>query len=260
MNPWQRRSRGVTRAGTAYDGAVLELDHVCAGYGPFRALFDVSLVVPARTVLALVGPNGAGKTTVARVCSGLVTPTSGRVRLGRDDVTGLSAHALARRGVAHANEGRSVFASLTVEENLTLAFRSTLGRSQVDGALERAYTLFERMGDRRHQVAGSLSGGEQRMLTLARALVVQPAVLIADELSLGLAPIVTQEVYDVLRHLREAGTSILVVEQHIDRALALADRIAVLDTGEIVWEGSTAEVDDRASAFLDAAPVPEDVN
>jgi branched-chain amino acid transport system ATP-binding protein len=237
----------------ARNGKVLELDRVSASYGPFRALFDVSLSVPANSAVALVGPNGAGKTTVARVCSGLLAPTNGRVRLAGDDITGLPAHTLARRGVAHANEGRSVFASLTVEQNLVLAFRSTFGRSGVEAALDEAYGLFEKLRERRHQIAGSLSGGEQRMLTLARVLVVRPTLLIADELSLGLAPRVIHEVYEVLGRVRDAGTSVVVVEQHLGRALAFADRVVVLDTGEVAWTGATADIDDQAAAFLRAS-------
>jgi branched-chain amino acid transport system ATP-binding protein len=225
---------------------------VSAGYGPFRALFDVSLSVAANTAVALVGPNGAGKTTVARVCSGLLAPTGGRVLLDGDDVTGLPAHELARRGVAHANEGRSVFASLTVEENLVLTFREAFGRSGVVRALTESYDLFEWLRPRRRQVAGSLSGGEQRMVALARVVVLQPAVLIADELSLGLAPTVAQEVYRMLDKVRAAGTSVVIVEQHLDRALAFADRAAVLDSGELVWEGPSDQLDhERAGAFLD---------
>src|SRR5262249_12117047 len=149
----------------------LELAGVSAGYGPFRALFDVSLQVPANSAVALVGPNGAGKTTVARVACGLLAPTTGQVRLDGPDVTGRPAHELARRGVAHANEGRSVFASLTVEENLTLSFRQAFGRQGLAPALDRAYELFDRLRERRRQMAGSLSGGEQRMLALARVVV-----------------------------------------------------------------------------------------
>lgn len=233
-------------------GVMLELEGVSAGYGPFRALFGVSLAVGANSAVALVGPNGAGKTTVARVCSGLLVPTSGRVRLDGEDVTGLAAHELARRGVAHANEGRSVFASLTVEENLVLTFRQAFGRKGVERALAESYELFEWLRPRRQQVAGSLSGGEQRMLALARVVVLQPAVLIADELSLGLAPTVAQEVYRMLDKVRAAGTSVVIVEQHLDRALAFADRAAVLDSGELVWEGPADQLDhDRAAAFLD---------
>jgi len=218
---------------------VLELRQVSASYGPFRALFGVSLRVPHDSAVALVGPNGAGKTTVARVLSGLLAPTAGQLVLHGEDVTGQPAHVLARRGIAHANEGRSIFGSLTVEENLTLAFRTAFGRNGVTDALDEAYAMFGRLGERRRQVAGSLSGGEQRMLTLARALVVRPAVLVADELSLGLAPIVVDEVYKLLHQVRHAGTSVVVIEQHIDRALAFADEVAVIDTGEISWQGPT---------------------
>jgi len=236
---------------TAADTPMLELQHVDAAYGPFRALFDVSFTVPANAAVALVGPNGAGKTTVARVCSGLLAPTQGSVRLQGDDVTGLSPHQLARRGVAHANEGRSVFASLSVEDNLTLSFRQTYGRSGVSDALEQAFDLFPRLRERRRQIAGSLSGGEQRMLALARVVVLKPAVLIADELSLGLAPIVIDEVYRALGRVRDGGTSVVLVEQHLERALDFADRAVAFDTGEVTWEGPSAELDsDRAAAFL----------
>lgn len=234
----------------AAEAPLLDIENVSAGYGPFRALFDVSFSVPAKGALALVGPNGAGKTTLARVCTGLLAPTGGRVRFAGDDVTGWPAHVLARRGVAHANEGRSVFASLTVEENLTLAFRSIAGRSGVAKALEEAYELFEPLRPRRQQIAGSLSGGEQRMLTLARVLVVKPRLLMADELSLGLAPLVIDEVYRMLVRVREAGTTVVIVEQHLDRALAFADELVVLDTGEVVWAGPSTNLDDRATGFL----------
>jgi branched-chain amino acid transport system ATP-binding protein len=226
----------------------LELQEISAGYGPFRALFGVSIEVPENTAVALVGPNGAGKTTVARVASGLLAPTGGRVLLDGDDVTGLPAHHLARRGVAHANEGRSVFASLTVEENLVLTFRQAYGRRGVTGALDQAYELFGRLRERRQQVAGSLSGGEQRMLALARVVVLQPRLLIADELSLGLAPTVAQEVYRTLEKVRAAGTSVMIVEQHLDRALAFADRAVVLDSGEVTWEGLSQDLDAEAAA------------
>jgi branched-chain amino acid transport system ATP-binding protein len=229
----------------------LELDQVSAAYGPFRALFDVSLAVPPRAVVALVGPNGAGKTTLARVCSGLLPPAAGRVLVAGDDVTGMPPHELARRGVAHVNEGRSMFASLSVEDNLVLAFRQALGRHAVASALDDAYGLFAWLRTRRTQVAGSLSGGEQRMLALARVVVLRPAVLIADELSLGLAPTVVDEVYRVLHLVREGGTSVVVVEQQLDRALGLSDRTVVLDTGEVAWQGPSEELDrDRATSFL----------
>jgi branched-chain amino acid transport system ATP-binding protein len=193
---------------------LLEMRDVNASYGPFRAVFGVSLEVPSGKAVALLGSNGAGKTTIARVCSGLLKPTSGRLLFRGDDVTGLHAYRLARLGIMHAPEGRSVFASLTVEENLALGFRREVGRAGLPAALDRAFELFPRLGGRRRQVAGTLSGGEQRMLALARVLVRPPELLICDELSLGLAPIVVEDVYRVLRTIRDAGTALLLVEQH----------------------------------------------
>jgi branched-chain amino acid transport system ATP-binding protein len=229
---------------------LLRLENVEAGYGAFRALFGVSFSIAAGTAVALVGPNGAGKTTVARVCSGLISPTAGRLLFEGADVTNDPAYILARKGIAHAPEGRSVFASLTVEENLVLSFRATFGRNGTKAGLDRAYELFPRLGERQHQLAGSLSGGEQRMLTLARVLVAEPRLLIADELSLGLAPIVTEEVYRVLGKVRAAGTALLIVEQHLDHALGIADQVVVLDTGETRFIGPASELGDRAAGFL----------
>jgi branched-chain amino acid transport system ATP-binding protein len=229
---------------------VLELDGIDAGYGAFRALFGVTFSVPSGGVCALLGPNGAGKTTVARVASGLVRPTNGRLRLRGDEVTGQPAWKLARAGVAHAVEGRSVFASLTVEENLVLAFRRSLGRKGVDGALERAYASFPRLGERRSQEAGTLSGGEQRMLSLARVLADPPALLIADELSLGLAPVIVDEVYRTLQAIREAGSSLLIVEQHVHRALDLADVAVLLGKGAVRYAGPAAGIGDLTQELL----------
>lgn len=230
--------------------AVFELRGVSAGYGPFRALFDVSLALGPGEAVALVGPNGSGKTTLARVASGLLPPSGGELLVDGEDVTGLRPYQLARRGVAHAPEGRSVFATLTVEENLTLSVRRIRGRRGVRSGLEEAYDLFPSLGVRRAQLAGSLSGGEQRMLSMARVLVDQPKILIADELSLGLAPVVVQQTYASLRRLREAGTALLVIEQHVGHALALCDRVAVLDHGALDWVGPTADAVERVQAQL----------
>ena len=173
----------------------LELRDVSAAYGRFRALFGVSLSVAAGSVTALVGPNGAGKSTVARVATGLVPLTGGQIFLAGEDVTGLPTWRLVRKGVAHAPEGRSVFATLDVEDNLRLTFMRALGRKGAGDALERAYERFPRLADRRRQLAGTLSGGEQRMLALARVLAVPPKLLVVDELSLGLAPRIVDDVY-----------------------------------------------------------------
>ncbi len=229
---------------------ILALDHVDAGYGPFRALFDVSFDVPAGAAVALVGPNGSGKSTVARVASGLVAPTSGRVVVDGVDRTGQAPHHFARAGVAHAPEGRAVFATLTVKENLELAFREGGLPGGVRAGVDEAFALFPKLADRRDQVAGTLSGGEQRMLTLARVLVLKPRLLIADELSLGLAPIVTTDVYRVLAQVRDAGCALLIVEQHLDHALELCDHVVVLQQGEVRFAGAPEEVGDLSSSIL----------
>jgi branched-chain amino acid transport system ATP-binding protein len=238
--------------GTGRDGPpdadgrpLLELDGVCVAYGPYEALFDVSLTVRAGRATALVGANGAGKSTVARVVSGLVPSTRGTIRFDGQDITGRPAYEIARSGLSQLTEGRSVFASLTVEENLTLSFRRALGRRGVAGALGQAYEAFPRLGERRGQSAGTLSGGEQRMLALARVLVLQQKLLVVDELSFGLAPVVVDEVYAALERVLASGTSLLLIEQHVDRALALVDDVAVLAKGRVVFDGPPAEVEGR---------------
>jgi len=232
--------------------ALLEVDHVDAGYGPFRALFDLSFAIPEGGAMALLGSNGAGKTTVARVCSGLIAPTQGQVRFAGDDVTGVPAFRLARRGVAHAPEGRSVFATLTVEENLTLAFRegAKAGHSGVPESLAAAFELFPRLEARKAQLAGTLSGGEQRMLALARVLVHPPRLLIVDELSLGLAPIIVGEVYAMLAKIKQTGTTLLIVEQLVSHALAIADEVVLLTKGRTTYSGPVDELGDLDQHFL----------
>ncbi len=216
-----------------------------ADYGPFHALFDVSLTVGVGEAVALLGPNGVGKTTVARVATGLVEPSAGTVHVDGTDLTGALTHRFARAGVVHAPEGRSVFATLTVEENLVLSFRQSRGRGAVRGALDQAFELFPVLASRRRQLAGTLSGGEQRMLSMARVLVETPKVLVADELSLGLAPIIVDEVYANLERLRASGTSLLIVEQHVGSALALCDRVVLLDHGSVSWEGPAVDAAER---------------
>jgi branched-chain amino acid transport system ATP-binding protein len=215
----------------------LEVDHVSASYGPYRALFDVSFTVPAGGVTALLGSNGSGKSTVARVVSGLLPSTSGTVRVGGEDVTRKPAFKIARLGMAHVPEGRGIFASLTVEENLLLAFRQRLGRKLAGDALARAYSTFPILGERRKQRGGTLSGGQQRLLSLAKVLMAPPEVLVADELSLGLAPVVIDAVYDGLRSINQAGTALLIVEQQVDRAIGLCEQAVVLEHGAVAFFG-----------------------
>jgi branched-chain amino acid transport system ATP-binding protein len=229
---------------------MLEVRNIDAGYGPFRAIFGVSFELAPGSVLALLGSNGAGKTTMARVCSGLISPTSGELWLDGTNVTGWRPYKYARLGVVHAPEGRSVFASLTVEENLTLTFRRSRGRNGVVAGLEEAYSMFPRLGERRKQQAGTLSGGEQRMLSLSRVLVERPRLLIADELSLGLAPLIVDEVYRTLATIREGGTTLLIIEQHVSHALAIADDVVVLAKGEVAYRGPASEVGDLQQQLL----------
>jgi branched-chain amino acid transport system ATP-binding protein len=229
---------------------LLELRNVDAGYGPFKALFDISFSIAPGRVLTLLGSNGSGKTTIARVCSGLVEPTSGAVVFDGQDMTHRHAYEYARAGITHAPEGRSVFASLTVAENLELALVRSRGRAGAHEAVQEAYSMFPRLGDRSKQLAGTLSGGEQRMLSLARVLVDKPRLLIADELSLGLAPIVVDEVYATLGRIRDAGTTLLIVEQHVSHALGIADDVIVLIKGEVSFHGPVAELGDLSERLL----------
>jgi branched-chain amino acid transport system ATP-binding protein len=239
---------------------VLELRDVDAAYGPFRAIFGVSLTLLPGHVLALLGSNGSGKTTIARICSGLVVPTSGQVLFDGVDVTGERPFRFAQRGVVHAPEGRSVFASLSVEENLALTFRRSRGRNGEKAAVDEAYLMFPRLRDRRRQVAGTLSGGEQRMLSLSRVLVERPRLLIADELSLGLAPIIVDEVYDTLARIRDAGTTLMIVEQHVHHALGLADETMVMVKGEVAYSGPTSELGDLQARILGAQVTDAETN
>jgi branched-chain amino acid transport system ATP-binding protein len=229
---------------------VLVVDDVCAAYGPYRALFNVSFTVPAGGIVALVGSNGAGKSTVARTVTGLVTATSGTITLGGRDITKLPAYRIARLGMAHVVEGRGVFSSLTVEENLTLAFRQRAGRRLLKQNLDRAYSAFAILGERRKQMAGTLSGGQQRLLSLAKVLVVPPQILVADELSLGLAPVVVDAVYDGLTEINRNGTALVVVEQQVNRVLDLASRAVVLDRGSVCYEGEPAGASQAVEALM----------
>ncbi len=231
---------------------ILELRDIEASYGPFRSLFGVSFAIQEQGVTALLGSNGSGKTTVVRICSGLLHPTGGQLLYRGDDVSRMRAYKLARLGVVHAPEGRSVFATLTVEENLALTFRQAFGRRGCREAIDRSYDLFPRLGERRRQLAGTLSGGEQRMLSLARVLVRAPKLLITDELSLGLAPVIIDEVYETLATIRSAGTALLIVEQHIHQALTLADHVVVMAKGRISLSGRTDELGDIAARIIPA--------
>jgi branched-chain amino acid transport system ATP-binding protein len=221
----------------------LQVDRLSAGYGAHRVLREVSLVVPTGRVVAVLGANGAGKTTLLRACSGLLGPSSGTVRIEGLDVTGATPHELAGRGLCHIPEGRAVFPTLTVEENLKL-----MAHQAVDAPLDRAFEAFPILADRRAQVAGTMSGGEQQMLALARAYVTEARYVLLDEVSMGLAPLVIDQIFAALRSLADRGVALLIVEQYVAKALALADFVFVLRSGRVAFAGEPGELDQEALA------------
>jgi branched-chain amino acid transport system ATP-binding protein len=222
---------------------VLAVKDLQVHYGAIHALRGLSIEVPkAGQVVALIGANGAGKTTTLRAITKMLRPTSGTVKFFGEELTGLGSHEIVARGMAHAPEGRGIFLNLTTRENLDLgAFLRTDGDG-IAKDLERVYGLFPILRERRDQVAGTLSGGEQQMLAVARALMSRPKLLLLDEPSLGLAPQVVERIFQVLREVSQAGVSLLLVEQNAHKALRLADRAYVLETGEVVMEGTGKEL------------------
>ena len=219
---------------------ILEVSGVSAGYGPVNVLRDIEFSVPEGSVVALLGANGAGKTTTLRAISGVI-PLAGSVRLAGEEVSGLSAARRQRRGIAHVPQGRGTFVDFTVEENLLLGGYS-LPEAEVRKDIGRWYNAFPRLFERRNQLAGSLSGGEQQMLAIARALMARPRILMCDEPSLGLAPTITHEVFALLAHLNEDGMTILLVEQNAHLTLRIADYAYVLENGRIGLHGDADEL------------------
>ena len=224
---------------------LLELDGIRAAYGGIEVLHGIDLVVPEGAVVALLGPNGAGKTTALAVACGLMEPTAGKVRMADHDVTGVPAQQLAKRGVVTIPEGKGIFPNLTVRENFVMA---TYSGTELGVVEEIAYEHFPQLRPRRNQVAGTLSGGEQQMLAMARGLASDPAVLLLDELSMGLAPLVVEELYGVVARIAQRGTSILVVEQFARTVLGVADLAAVMVNGRIRAMGTPSEIEDELSA------------
>ena len=221
---------------------ILQVEGLVVHYGAIQALRGISLTVPEGEVVALIGANGAGKTTTLRAISKMLRPTAGTIRFRGEDVSRLPSNALVARGMAHAPEGRGIFLNLTVRENLGLGAYLRRDRDGIAQDAERAYQLFPILAERKSQVAGTLSGGEQQMLAVARALMSKPRLMLLDEPSLGLAPQVVARIFGVLREVNQSGVSLLLVEQNAHKALQLAHHAYVLETGNVVMEGTGKEL------------------
>jgi branched-chain amino acid transport system ATP-binding protein len=221
----------------------LELSDLVAGYGRSTAIRGVSLEVSAGGVVAVLGANGVGKTTTLRVASGLLRPKAGRVTVNGVDVTQEAPHARARAGVCLIPEGRGIFRSLSIVDNLKLQIPPWAERG---AGYERAIEAFPVLGQRLHQQAGSLSGGEQQMLALSRAYLAEPSVVLVDEVSMGLSPALVDQIFETLADLASKGVALVIVEQYVGRALAIADTVVLLDKGEVTFSGPASEVDESA--------------
>jgi len=235
----------MSAAPEALVAPLLELRGVRAAYGRIEVVHGIDLVVPQGSVFALLGPNGSGKSTTLSVCSGLMVPTAGSVLLAGRRINGASPDQLARAGVCTIPEGRSVFPNLTVRENLQMM---TFAGVTLDHVEEVAYARFPRLGERRSQLAGTMSGGEQQMLAMARGLATEPALLLLDELSMGLAPLIVEELYAIVAQIAAEGISILVVEQFAHSVLEVADTAAIMLHGQITRVGAPRELEDELSA------------
>ena len=221
---------------------LLKLEKVCAGYAGFQALFDVSLEVRVGETVAVIGPNGAGKTTLLRAVSRLIDITAGTLTLEGAALNGVPAHEVIGLGLAHVPEHRRLFPRLTVEENLRMGAYLPAARARFDERLAQVYRLFPRMQERREQAAGTLSGGEQQMCAIGRALMSGPRLLLLDEPSAGLAPIVVQSIFDIVRRMSSEGYTVLIVEQNVRQVLKIADRAYLLETGRVHAAGSASEL------------------
>ena len=221
---------------------MLTLENVSVNYGAIKALTGVSLHVEKGEVVTLIGANGAGKSTTLRTITGLLEPAEGRVVYEGENISGKPTHKLVARGISMSPEGRGVFANLTVRENLQMGAYLQKNKNQIASDMEHAFHLFPRLKDREWQNAGTLSGGEQQMLAMGRALMSRPRLLLLDEPSLGLAPLVVHTIFQAIEEIRSKGTTILLVEQNANAALKHSDRAYVLETGHIVMEGPSSEL------------------
>ena len=219
---------------------LLKVDNIQVYYGAIHAIKGISFEVNEGETVALIGANGAGKSTILKTVSGLMHPKTGRIEFLDKDITHIEAHKLVSQGLAHVPEGRHIFLQMTVQENLEMGAFTRKG--DISDALDNVFQHFPRLKERRKQIGGTLSGGEQQMLAMGRAMMISPKLLMLDEPSMGLAPILVEQIFDIIRELRKAGTTILLVEQNAGMALDIADRAYVLETGKITLSGTGAEL------------------
>ena len=222
--------------------AMLEVKDLQVYYGMIQAIKGISFEVNQGEVIALIGANGAGKTTTLHTVTGLISPKSGQVLFEGKDITKTPAHKIVSMGMAHVPEGRRVFAELSVYENLRMGAYTRKDKAEIEETLKSGYKRFPRLQERKNQMAGTLSGGEQQMLAMGRALMSKPRIILMDEPSMGLSPIMVNEIFDIIRAVSESGTTVLLVEQNAKKALSIADRAYVLETGKIVLSGDAKEL------------------
>ena len=221
---------------------MLEIKDLFVSYGMMEVLHGISLNVQTGELVSVIGPNGAGKTTLIKTIMGLVQPKSGAVLYDGQDISHIPAHKRAEMGIGYVPEGRHVFGRLTVEENLAIGAYSSKDKEKLKKNIEMVYDIFPRLGERREQLARTMSGGEQQMLAMGRALMSKPKIVLLDEPSMGLSPILVNEIFDIIQSLNKAGTTVLLVEQNAKKALSIADRAYVLETGNIVLSGDAKEM------------------
>jgi len=222
--------------------AMLEIKDLNVYYGVIQALKGISFEVNEGEVIALIGANGAGKTTTLHTLTGLISAKSGSIVLDGKDITKTPAHKIVKMGIAHVPEGRRIFQNLTVLDNIRLGAFTRKDKDGIAADVEKVYKLFPRLEERKTQIAGTLSGGEQQMLAMGRALMSKPRIVVMDEPSMGLSPILVSEIFDIIENIREQGTTVLLVEQNAKKALSIADRAYVLETGKIVLSGKASDL------------------
>ena len=222
--------------------AMLEVKDLEVYYGVIQAIKGISFHVDKGEVIALIGANGAGKTTTLHTVTGLLSPKKGKVIFQGKDITKVPAHKIVSMGMAHVPEGRRVFAELSVYENLKMGAYTRTDKAEIEESLKSVYKRFPRLEERKNQMAGTLSGGEQQILAMGRALMSKPSIILMDEPSMGLSPILVNEIFDIIRSVSESGTTVLLVEQNAKKALSIADRAYVLETGNITLEGNAKDL------------------